>query len=291
MGSNNVLYDPEARCAPTGFGTCDVPMMVERTCGGTVFWQGEHIAAPHGFSTRLGGVSEGIFSSLNLGHRRGDEPEWVRRNYEIFCDATKTDVNSIVMANQVHGNFVKRVSSEDVKDDLFSPAKFEADGLVTNTPGITLVVFSADCIPILFFDPAQKIIAAVHAGWRGTALGIAAQGVRAMEALGSRPEDIRCAIGPGIGKGCFETDDDVPQSMAGTLGKWAEAYCKPLGNQRFQVDLKGLNGEILRRAGILEQNLAVSGECTCCKHEKYWSHRFTKGLRGSQAAVIMLPGA
>lgn len=289
MGSNNVFNNPETRCAPTGFGTCDVPAMVERKAGDVVFWQGEHMDVPHGFSTRLGGVSEGIFTSLNLGHRRGDDPEKVRKNYEIFCEATQTDVNAIVMANQVHGNFVKRVSSEDVKEDLFSPAKFEADGLVTNTPGITLVIFSADCIPILFFDPAQKVIAAVHAGWRGTAQAIAAQGVRAMEELGSRPADIRCAIGPGIGPGCFETDEDVPEEMAKRLGNWTERYRKALGNGRFQVDLKGLNGEILRQAGILEQNLAVSGECTCCRHEKYWSHRFTKGQRGSQGAVIMLP--
>lgn len=246
------------------------------------------MAVPHGFSTRLGGVSEGIFASMNLGHRRGDETENERKNYEIFCKATQTNVNSIVMANQVHGNFVKRVSSGDVKEDLFSPAKFEADGLVTNTPGITLVIFSADCIPILFYDPAQRVIAAVHAGWRGTAQAIAAQGVRAMEALGSRAENIRCAIGPGIGPGCFETDEDVPGEMARRLGNWTERYRKPLGNGRFQVDLKGLNGEILRQAGISRQNLAVSGECTCCRHEKYWSHRFTKGQRGSQAAVIML---
>lgn len=256
---------------------------------GVMFSRSELLDVPHGFSTRLGGVSEGIFASLNLGHRRGDEAEKVRKNYELFCEATKTDVNSVVMANQVHGNTVKFVSTEHVKKDLLDPTKFEADGLVTNTAGITLVVFSADCVPLLFHDPVRKVIAAVHAGWRGTALAIAAEGVRAMEALGCRVADIRCAIGPAIGKDCFETDEDVPEALRAGLGAWTQDYCFPAGNGRFRVDLKGINGAILRRAGVLEEHLAVSADCTCCRHETYWSHRFTKGQRGSQAAAIRLP--
>lgn len=291
MGNNKTLHDPGTGCAPAGFGNRDVPAVVEREEDGVVFLRAEHLSARHGFSTRLGGVSEGIFASMNLGHRRGDAPERVRENYARFCRTTKTDAARIVMANQVHGDVVKYVSSKDVKKDLFEPAKFEADGLVTNTPGITLVVFSADCIPVLLEDPKAGVIAAVHAGWRGTALGIAARGVEAMEALGAKASNIRAAIGPGIGTGCFETDEDVPEEMGARLGTWTERYRFPAGKGRFRVDLKGINGEILRRAGIKVENLAVSGDCTCCQPEKYWSHRFTKGQRGSQAAVIMLPEA
>lgn len=289
MGNKEILCDPGTRCVPTGFGNRDVPAMMEREENGVVFLQSGLLSARHGFSTRLGGVSEGIFASMNLGHRRGDAPERVRENYARFCRATKTDETRLVMANQVHGDVVKYVSSEDVKKDLFEPAKFEADGLVTNTPGITLVVFSADCIPILLEDPKAGVIAAVHAGWRGTALGIAARGVEAMEALGAKASDIRAVIGPGIGKDCFETDEDVPEALGARQGTWTEGYCFPAAPGRFRVDLKGINGEILRRAGVKAENLAVSGECTCCQPEKYWSHRFTKGQRGSQAAVIMLP--
>lgn len=307
MDSNAKNQTPETRCPPTGFGNSGFLSLAEKTVEGVPFSYASHIPVPHGFSTRLGGVSAGIFTSMNLGHRRGDDPEKVRKNYELFCKATKTNVNRIVMANQVHGNFVKQVSSEDVKKDLLDPAKFEADGLVTNTPGITLVVFSADCIPILLYDPVEKVVAALHAGWRGTAKSIGAQGVRAMMEYGSKPENIRAAIGPGIGPECFETDEDVPEAMEKELGSWTKAFFTPVKpggdagqtgggpgvdpgqSRRFRGDLKGINGGILGSAGVLPEHIRVSDECTCCQPEKYWSHRFTKGQRGSQAAMILLP--
>lgn len=262
--------------------------MITQRVHGVEFLAAPGITAPHGFSTRVGGVSTGIFESLNLGHRRGDDPERVRENYRRFCAATGADVGRVVMTNQVHSNVVRVVTEGDVKPDLLAPTPFEADGLATNAPGVTLVIFSADCIPILLFDPAAKAVAAAHAGWRGTAAAIAQVAVETMTAhFGSDPKNIRAAIGPGIGKCCFQTDADVPAAMEGALGGLAEPFMTRTG-EKWQVDLKAINAAILARSGVLEENIDVSGDCTCCQHHRFWSHRYTKGERGSQAAAIML---
>lgn len=248
------------------------------------------LETPHGFSTRLGGVSAGIFASLNLGHRRGDDPDNVRENYRRFCAATGTDVRGIVMTNQVHGDVVKVVTGADVKPDLLAPTPFEADGLATNVPGVTLCIFSADCIPILLFDPVKRAVAAVHAGWRGTAAAIAAAAAETLaREYGSDRLDIRAAIGPGIGPCCFETDGDVPAAMEAALGGLAAPFMTRTGaGERWRVDLKAINAAILERSGLSGGHIDVSQDCTCCQHDRFWSHRFTKGERGSQAAVIML---
>lgn len=248
------------------------------------------IATPHGFSTRLGGVSTGIFESLNLGHRRGDDPEKVRENYRRFCAATGTDDKAIIMTNQVHGSAVKVVTRADVKPDLLAPTPFEADGLATNVPGVTLCIFSADCIPILLFDPVKKAVAAAHAGWRGTAAAIAGKAVETLaREYGSDPANLCAAIGPGIGKCCFETDGDVPAAMTAALGGLAEPFMTRTGAEgKWHVDLKAINAAVLVRAGLAAAHIDVSGDCTCCQHDRFWSHRYTKGERGSQAAVIML---
>lgn len=262
--------------------------MITKCVHGVEFLAAPDIAAPHGFSTRVGGVSTGIFESLNLGHRRGDDPSHVRENYRRFCAATGTDADSIVMTNQVHGREVKVVTRVDVKPDLLAPTPFEADGLATNVPGVTLCIFSADCIPILLFDPVKRAVAAAHAGWRGTASAIAAAAVETMtREYGSDRSDIRAAIGPGIGPCCFETDGDVPAAMTAALSGLAEPFMTRTG-EKWNVDLKAINAAILERSGLLRAHIDVSQDCTCCQHDRFWSHRYTKGERGSQAAVIML---
>lgn len=264
--------------------------MITKCVHGVEYLTSPGMETPHGFSTRVGGVSTGIFESLNLGHRRGDEPSNVRENYRRFCAATGTDVNSIVMTNQVHGDVVKVVTQADVKPDLLAPTSFEADGLATNVPGVTLCIFSADCVPILLFDPVKRAVAAVHAGWRGTAAAIAATAVETMaREFGSDRLNLHAAIGPAIGKCCFETDGDVPAAMAAALSGLAEPFMTQTG-EKWHVDLKTINANLLERAGLLRAHIDVSRDCTCCHHDRFWSHRYTKGERGSQAAVIMLAG-
>jgi YfiH family protein len=243
----------------------------------------------HGFSTRAGGVSTGIWASMNLGITRGDDPDHVRENYRRFCGAIGADDAAVVMSNQIHGDEVRVVTSADCKHDLCVPEGYQADGLVTDIPGVALMIFSADCIPVLLYDPVRRVVAAAHAGWLGTALGIAARAAEKMTAVyGCEPADVLAAIGPGISKCCFETHEDVPNAMTEALGAAALSYITALDSGKYKVDLKGLNSLWLQKTGVLPQHIAIDSDCTRCHPEKYWSYRVHQEERGSQAAMIQL---
>ena len=197
----------------------------------------EGIAVPHCFTTRFGGVSEGYLSSLNLGIHRGDKPENVRRNYEILGDALGFDVNNLVFTRQTHTDIVRVVDGSNRGEGLDREVEPECDALVTNTPGLVLAAFTADCTPILLHDPVTGAVGAVHAGWRGTVADIAGKAVRAMcENFGADPGNIRAAIGPNIGVCCFETHEDVPTAVREVLGAASEDFIVPAG-EKFRVDL------------------------------------------------------
>lgn len=243
----------------------------------------------HGFSTRIGGVSEGIHASMNLGTTRRDDHDRVRENYRRFCGAIGADVTRVVMTNQIHSTCIRTATPADVKADLYDPEGYDCDGLITNVPGLALTIFSADCIPVLLYDPVKRVIAAVHAGWRGTAGDIAGKAAWQMrEQYGCQAGDILTAIGPGISQCCFETHADVPDAMHSALGSLVDPHIRPLENGKFKVDLKGINAALLRRAGVSADHIEISSDCTACLSEKYWSHRITQGKRGSQAAILQL---
>ena len=242
----------------------------------------------HGFSTRKGGVSVGALESLNLrGYIHGDKKENVEEHYRRFCAAVGVDVQKVVLSQQEHLDHLRLVTADDCGKGLWRERDYHAvDGLLCNTPGIPLVVFSADCNVILLHDPVHRAIAAVHAGWRGTALGIVSKAVREMHAqFGSAPADIRAAIGPAIGKCCFETDADVPQALRTALGNEAEPYLSWNGS-KWHIDLKGINALWLRREGLT--TIDISELCTMCRTDLFWSHRKTGDARGVQAALICL---
>lgn len=267
--------------------------IIEKTNQGVPYLAADAFGAAggvaHGFSTRLGGVSEDIWSSLNLGTSCGDDPDRVRENHRRFFAAIGADGDKLALTNQVHGGEIRSVTSADWKTDVYDKPEYEADGLMTATPGVILRVAAADCLPILFYDPVRRVIAAVHAGWRGTASGIAGAAVERMcETYGSRPEDILAAIGPGISQCCFETYEDVPNAMMASLGSSALQQFEIKENGKFAVDLKGLNRVRLLAAGLTEEHIAVSGDCTACLPDKYWSHRKMGTARGSMAAAIQL---
>ena len=267
--------------------------IVEQNKNGITFFQSDGIAAAggaaHGFSTRLGGVSEGMWASLNLGVGRGDDPDHVRENYRRFFAAIGADGRQLAMSNQVHGGVVRCVTSADLHADPYEKVGYEADGLMTDLPGVALVVYSADCIPILFYDPVRRVIAAAHAGWRGTAAGIAAAAVDRMKNVyGCRPEDILAAIGPGIGPDCFETHEDVPNAMTAALSTAVLRHITIKENGKFAVDLKAINAMRLEGAGLDPEHIAVSSLCTSCHPEMFWSHRKLGTSRGSMAAAIQL---
>ncbi|MEG1918371.1 MAG: peptidoglycan editing factor PgeF [Oscillospiraceae bacterium] len=241
---------------------------------------------PHGFSTRPGGVSAPPFDSLNLGIGRGDAPEAVAENYRRFCAALGVDEARTVLSKQIHEDSIRTVTEDDAGKGLLRPRDYTADGLMTDVPDLPLVVFSADCGILLLSDPVTGAVAAVHAGWRGTASGIVGKAVRALQRVyGARPENLRAAIGPCIDSCCFETDDDVPAAMHAALGSAADPFLKK-GEKKWQVDLKGLNRHWLLEAGVLPTGIDVCPLCTACHPELFWSHRKMGEGRGAQIALI-----
>ena len=257
---------------------------------GPVYLTSPVLPCRHAFTTRLGGVSEGVYASLNLGEHRGDEPEKVRGNYRLLCAALGVELSSLVFSRQVHGAEVRVVTEAD-RHALFSPVPYEADALVTNKMELTLTIFTADCVPVLLCAPGAGVVAAAHCGWRSSVQDILGGTVMAMRGLGARPEDIRAAIGPAIGGCCFETGPEVPEAVRHWLGGGAaDAFIRPEAGKegKYLVDLKGANRARLLQLGLDAQNVAVSEDCTMCKSEKYWSHRVTKGVRGSMASLIAL---
>ena len=245
------------------------------------------IGVPHCFSTRLGGVSTGSLSSLNLGAHRGDSMENVRENYRILGEAVGFDPDFLVLNHQVHSDIVRVVGSNHCLG-LDHQAYPDADGLITNEPGVALAAFTADCTPVLLWDPVTGAVGAVHAGWRGTVADIAGKTVRAMcEQFGCKAENIRAAIGPNIGACCFETDGDVPQAVRAVLGPAGEMFIRRTG-EKYHVDLKGVNEALLRRTGV--EWIDISDACTVCRADRFWSHRVTRGDRGAQAAIILCKG-
>ena len=259
--------------------------------GTLLCYQSDLLRHPHGFTTRLGGVSTGYLAAMNLGLSRGDSRDNVLKNYEILGDAIGFDPHKIVQAVQVHGDAVRLCTEEDWGKGLYAHTDYEADGLMTNVPGTALVVFSADCGTILLEDPVTGAVGACHAGWRGTALGIAGKTAAAMaSAYGCDPKNIRAALGPCISPCCFETDEDVPQAMIAALGDEAmPAITK--SDAKYHVDIKYLNRLFLQKAGVLPEHMDTSPLCTACDPDLFWSARRHKDQRGSLGAVIVAGGA
>jgi len=244
----------------------------------------EGITVPHGFTTRLGGVSQGYLASLNLGMHRGDLPENVQENYRRLAEAVGFDLQKLVLTWQIHSDIVRQVTAADANgiDHRNYP---QCDALITNDPGTALFVFTADCTPILLQDPVTGAVGAIHAGWRGTAADIAGKTVAAMiDAYGCNPENIRAAIGPNIGPCCFETDRDVPDAMIQLLGEKAFPHIRQQGS-KYYVNLKQINALLLHRQGVSQ--IDISTHCTACRPDLFWSHRVTGGNRGSQGAIIV----
>ena len=239
----------------------------------------------HGFSTRRGGGSPAPWDTLNLGPGRGDAPE----NYRRFFAALDMDSAYPVLSRQVHRDDVRLCTAADAGKGLIRDRDYDADALITAEKGLPLVVFSADCGILLLHDPDAGCVGAVHAGWRGCAAGIVEKTVREMvRLLGARPERILAAVGPCIGKCCFETDGDVPEAMrASALGPEAEPYLERRG-PKYHVDLAGLNRQWLLHAGVAPEHIDICGLCTACRPDLFWSHRKMGEARGAQVAVICL---
>ncbi len=247
------------------------------------------ISYPHGFSTRKGGVSEGIFESLNLGMNRGDDKDKVIENYRRFLLSCGIKEREFVCGEQVHGTDVMIVGKEHARPPYGYDSLFKADGYVTKESGVPLVIFIADCISLLMADEDAGIVAAVHCGWRSTVGDIERNAVNAMVSLGAKKENIKAAVGPAICKDCFEVGGEVIEAVKTLLHGEGESFFSAKDNGKYLLDLKGVLRQSLINTGLLEENIDVLKECTMCDPGRFWSHRYTKGVRGSQAAVIMKP--
>jgi len=245
----------------------------------------------HGMSTRFGGVSDGIFDSMNLSFTRGDTTEHVAENYRRFCAAVGVPAARCVMTRQTHSVNVRPVTSADAGCGVARERTYdEVDGLVTNEPDLPLVILTADCVPLFFADPKRRVVAAAHSGWRGTANAIGAEVVRVMkDTYGCHPRDILCGIGPSIGPCCFEVDAPVVEAFSEK--PFFDAICVVDDkNGKYHVDLWEINRRILLSAGVPADNITVGDLCTRCHPNVFWSHRATGGQRGSLAGVIALSG-
>jgi len=241
----------------------------------------------HGFSTRQGGVSAGIYQTMNLAFRR-DDPDSVRENYRRICGALGIDAENIIFSHQRHHTNLRRVTESDRGKGLFRLRDYDdIDGLLTNEPSLVLTAFSADCVLLFFLDPVKKAIALSHAGWRGTVANMAGVTVAAMaREFGSDPADILAGISPSIGPCCFEVGPEVADAFrqAG-YGDMIQQR-----NDQITVDLWAVNRRQLLDAGLRETNIDVAGLCTMCHPELFFSHRLMGDERGSMAALLMLKG-
>ena len=258
--------------------------VITQKIGALEYLTAEGITTPHCFTTRFGGVSRGIFDSMNIAIKEGETEENVRQNLSILGEALGFSLEDIIATRQTHSDIVRVVTRSDHRGPFHRDYP-ECDGLVTNDPGVALMVFTADCTPLLLHDPVTGAVGAAHAGWRGTAAGIGAKTVAAMvDAFGCDPKNIRAAIGPNIGGCCFQTDADVPQAILAAYGQEAQAYIRTVGD-KYYVNLKEINALSLRRAGVV--HIDISDACTACQPDRFWSHRVTQGQRGSQGAIIL----
>ena len=243
----------------------------------------------HIFSTRLGGVSEGDFASMNLSFNRGDKRENVLKNYGILCDAEGINKEGLVLSHQTHTNNVLAVDESHKGTGISKPSFQDVDGLVTNKPGIALVTQYADCTPLLFCDPVKRVVATSHAGWRGTTKLIGKVTVEKMtELYGSDPKDIIVGIGPCILDCCYEVDSPVYNEFEKISFINPEDIFTPKENGKYMLNLVKANFLILLNAGIKPENIDCSDICTCCNADKLHSHRATAGKRGNLAAIIEL---
>lgn len=244
----------------------------------------------HCFTTRLGGVSTGVLSSLNLGFSRGDEKTNVERNYQHVAEAMDVSYENIVCSDQTHTTNVWVITQKDAGNGLVREKEFfDVDGMVTNIPGLTLATGYADCVPLYFVDPVHHAIGLSHSGWRGTVGRIGKVTLETMKReYGSDPAEVICAIGPSICQDCYEVSEDVAQRFAKEFKTQQDEILQAKGQGKYQLDLWKANEIVLREAGILPNHLATPDLCTCCNPMVFFSHRASHGKRGNLGAFLTL---
>jgi polyphenol oxidase len=261
----------------------------------------EYFAAPawraypfltHAFCTRRGGVSEGAFASLNMSMKEGDSEANIRKNWDIAAATFGISRGNFFRVHQVHGDRILVI--DDGESPIFASRDLKYDAIVTNRPGLALCVQTADCVPVLMVDVEKRIVAAVHAGWRGTALNISGKVLRLLsECYGTRPGDVRAAIGPAIGACCYEVDAVVYEALASHPAR--DKVFTPVTGPgvphemgKWKLNLALANRHQLQELGVPPANILAGDICTSCTGDRFYSHRKEGGTTGRLLNFIML---
>lgn len=259
----------------------------------------------HLFSTRTGGVSEGMFATMNLSFTRGDKDEAVLENYKRIARVLNTDEAHIVCSDQTHTTNVRVVTRADLGKGVTIPKDYtDVDGLITNEKGLVLATFYADCVPLFFVDPAKEVIGLSHSGWRGTVMQMGRVTIEKMQSeFGCDPKDIHVAIGPSICQDCYEVSLDVAMEYRRGLKqlnlsceeikrRFEEVFLqkdeRQVREEKYQMNLWRANEQVMLSAGILPQHIEVTDLCTAHNKEYLFSHRASNGKRGNLGAFLML---
>lgn len=244
----------------------------------------------HGFSTRMGGGSEGIYSSMNLSYTRGDEEKAVTKNFRRMMAALKMDSSNLVFSDQTHTTNIRVVTAKDRGKGFTKERDYsDIDGLITNVPGLVLATFYADCVPLYFVDPVKKAIGLSHSGWRGTVGKIGLKTVERMQVeYGCNPADMIGCIAPSICQDCYEVSEDVIAEFDKAFGEDAGLLYYKKENGKYQLNLWKANELVMKEAGLTKDHIVVTDICTCCNADKLFSHRASHGQRGNLGAFLML---
>lgn len=245
----------------------------------------------HLFSTRAGGVSRGIYASMNLSYTRGDEKEAVDENFRRIATCMGCEPADMVCSDQTHTDNIRIVTAEDKGKGVIRPKDYrDVDGLITGEEGIVLCTFFADCVPLFFVDPVKRAIGLTHSGWKGTVQKIGKKTVEEMQkSFGTDPQDVHAAIGPSICQDCYEVSEDVAEAFRKAFREelWDSLFYETRPG-KYQLNLWEANRQILLESGILEQHIEVTDICTCCNPEFLFSHRASHGQRGNLGAFMRL---
>lgn len=250
----------------------------------------------HGFSTRVGGVSEGVFGTLNLGFNRGDSDENVRENFKRISTALDMSYEKMCLSMQTHTTNVIVVDEKDAGNGITHPLPYkDVDGLVTNVKNLPLVTFYADCVPLYFYDPVNEVIAMAHSGWRGTVGKIGKITLETMNKnFGSKAADTICCIAPSICKNCYEVSGDVANEFIKAFGKENESKLlrksifNPFDEDKYMLDLWEACKLVFQEAGVPDNHIEITDYCTRCNPDLFYSHRMMGAHRGSLAGFISL---
>lgn len=244
----------------------------------------------HCFTTRLGGVSEGMFSSMNLSFSRGDKKEAVEENFRRLAAVLGKETGKFVFTDQTHTVNVRKVTAADAGKGLTRERDYrDVDGLITDEPGLVLSAFFADCVPLYFVDTVHHAIGLSHSGWRGTVRRMGAVTLEAMEkAYGTQPKDVICAIGPSICQDCYEVSEDVAEEFAKEFPGREREILADKGEGKYRLDLWRANALVLKSAGVLPEHIAMTDICTCCNEKLLFSHRASHGKRGNLGAFLTI---